>query len=208
VKIVGLTGGIACGKSTVRKIFQMCKVHCVDADQVSRDVVAPGTVGFDRVVQAFGSDILTPEETIDRRALGDIVFADEQKRWLLESIVVPLAMEEAQKQLAKGEGPYAIFESATMVERGDLSIFDAIIVVHANPDTQLRRLMARNGFSEEQARQRMAAQMPIEEKVKWANFVIHNNADDPEHQQLYVDVIHIHSVLTEGYKWPTPSPTT
>jgi dephospho-CoA kinase len=208
MKIVGLTGGIACGKSTVRKLFQMCKVHCVDADQISRDVVQPGTVGFERVVDAFGTDILTPEETIDRRALGDIVFADQQKLQLLESIVVPLAMEEAHKRLAAGTGMYAIFESATLIERGDLRMFDALIVVKTSPETQLRRLMARNGFNEAQARQRIAAQMPVEEKVKWANFVVDNNDEDPEHQQLYVDVIHIHSILSEGYKWPTRSPTT
>lgn len=199
MKIVGLTGGIACGKSTIRKLFQMGNIHCVDADEVSRTVVRPGTIGFERVVEAFGPDILTPEETIDRQALGDIVFADPQKLQTLESIVVPLALEEAQKRLAEGKGPYAIFESATLIERGDLRMFDAIIVVKTNPETQMRRLMARNGFTQEQAQQRINAQMPAEEKAKWADFVIDNNDEDPEHPQLYVDVFHIHSILSKRF---------
>ena len=173
---VGLTGSIAVGKSYVCEIFRELGASVVDADQTAREVVAPETRGWQLIIEHFGSNILLPNNEIDRAKLGAIVFADEEKRQLLNSIVHPLVIENqdvwlTEREAANPEG-IAIIDAALMIESGGYRRFDKLIVVWCNAETQLRRLMSRNNLSEEEARKRIAAQMPQEEKKRYADFTI------------------------------------
>lgn len=173
---VGLTGSIAVGKSYVCDIFRELGCHVLDADQTARDVVAPGTPGLRKIVDAFGADVLHPDGSLDRKRLGAIVFSDQAKRQLLNSIVHPLVFEEQNKWLIdrEAEDPdgIAIIDAALMIESGGYKRFDHLIVVWCRPDIQLRRLMSRDNLTEADAKQRIAAQMPQEEKKKYADFLI------------------------------------
>lgn len=173
---VGLTGSIAVGKSYVCGIFRELGCHVLDADQTARDVVAPGTPGLRKIVEAFGADVLHPDGSLDRKRLGAIVFSDQAKRQLLNSIVHPLVFEEQNKWLIdrEAEDPdgIAIIDAALMIESGGYKRFDHLIVVWCRPDIQLRRLMSRDNLTEADAKQRIAAQMPQEEKKKFADFLI------------------------------------
>jgi dephospho-CoA kinase len=173
---VGLTGSIAVGKSYVCGIFRELGCHVLDADQTARDVVAPGTPGLRRIVEAFGAYVLNPDGSLDRKRLGSIVFSDPAKRQLLNSIVHPLVFEEQNRWLTdrEAEDPegIAIIDAALMIESGGYKRFDHLIVVWCRPDIQLRRLMSRDNLTEADAQQRIAAQMPQEEKKKYADFLI------------------------------------
>ena len=150
--------------------------HVIDADRVAREVVAPGTEGLRRVVEAFGLKVLTPEGALDRKALGGIVFADAKLRELLNSILHPLIIAAQDERLreferADPEG-VAVVDAALMIESGGYKRFDKLIVVHCRPEIQRRRLIERDGLSAESAEQRIAAQMPQGEKLRYANFRI------------------------------------
>jgi dephospho-CoA kinase len=173
---VGLTGSIAVGKSFVCEVFRELGVSVLDADQTAREVVAPDTIGWRLIIEHFGSNILLPNNELDRAKLGAIVFADEQKRQLLNSIVHPLVIETQNDWLRarETESPdgIAIIDAALMIESGGYNRFDKIIVVWCDAETQLKRLMARNNLSEQEALKRIGAQMPQEEKKRYADFTI------------------------------------
>lgn len=173
---IGLTGSIAVGKSYVCDVFRELGAFVIDADQTARDVVAPETPGWRLIVEHFGSNILLPNNEIDRAKLGAIVFADEKKRQLLNSVVHPLVIETQNVWLrareAENPGGIAIVDAALMIESGGYRRFDKIIVVWCEAETQLRRLIARNGLTEREALKRIAAQMPQEEKKRHADFLI------------------------------------
>jgi dephospho-CoA kinase len=173
---VGLTGNIATGKSHVAAIFAELGAHIVDADVISHELLAPDTPTCHRIVEAFGRGILTPEGFIDRRALGKVVFEDPDKRALLNSIVHPEVRNEVLRrivELEKGSEPGIVMvDAALMVESGFYKAQDFLIVVKCHPSMQLSRVIARDGLSEEEARARIAAQMPIEEKAKLADYTI------------------------------------
>ncbi len=179
--VVGLTGGIACGKSTVAAIFVELGVPVVDADQIAREVVAPGSEGLAEVVREFGADVLGPDGALDRKALGAIVFADEARRRRLESITHPRiaarSMERFGELAASADAAYGIYEAALLVENGSHRMFAALVVVAATPAAQLARLIARDGLDEGAARARIAAQLPIEQKRALADHVIDNDGD-------------------------------
>ncbi|NLY95561.1 MAG: dephospho-CoA kinase [Myxococcales bacterium] len=178
--VLGLTGGIACGKSTVAKLFREHGVEIVDADQVARDVVAKGTPGLAAIVEAFGDEVLLPDGTLDRKKLGAIVFADPEKRKQLEAITHPLIAREGMRQLMelqKSGAPYLLYEAALLVEGGTYKNFPGLIVVTSSPEVQLRRLMARDASTEEEARARIASQLPLREKEALADIVIRNDGD-------------------------------
>lgn len=178
--IVGLTGGIASGKSTVGRFFRELGVHVVDADQVARDVVAKGTEGWDEVVAAFGREVLQEDGAIDRKKLGAIVFADPAARKRLEAITHPRIAARSMAELAgiAGRGdPYGIYEATLLVENGTHRMMQALIVVAADEDAQIRRARERDGSTEEEVRARIAAQLPLADKIAAADHVIRNDGD-------------------------------
>ena len=176
MKSVGLTGGIACGKSTVAAILRARSVPVVDADVIAREIVADGTDGLALVIARFPS--VARPGGIDRKALRDLVSRSEEARRDLEAILHPLIGQRIVSdlaELARGGAPLAFVEAALMIETGSYRRYDAVVVVTASPDVQLRRLMARDGMREEDARRFIATQMPLEEKEKVATFVIDND---------------------------------
>lgn len=177
---VGLTGSIAVGKSNVCEVFRELGCHVLDADQTAREVVEPGTKGLSRIVEAFGNDVLQASGELDRKKLGAIVFADKDKRERLNAIVHPLVVEAQDEWIRRVEAGdpngIAIIDAALMIESGGYKRFDKLIVVWCEPEIQLQRLMKRDGLSEEDAKARIRAQMPQEEKKRFADHLIDTSA--------------------------------
>ena len=173
---VALTGGIATGKSYCLTRFAELGVPTVDADVLAHRAVAPGTAGFEAVVTRFGADVLHPHGEIDRGRLAQIVFADERARRDLEAITHPIVYKAIGDWFANietgGTARLAIADIPLLYETGHDRDFDRVVVAACPPDVQLTRLMARNRLSEEEARLRLASQMPIEEKMRRAAYVI------------------------------------
>ena len=173
---VGLTGSIAVGKSFVLGVLAELGCRVLDADETAREVVRPGTPGLNSVIEAFGKGILRDDGTLDRAALGTVVFGDEAKRQLLNSILHPFIIAAQDDQIRGWEqddpNGIAVVDAALMIESGGYRRFDKLIVVHCRPEVQLERLRARERLSPEEAAQRIAAQMPQEEKKKYADFLI------------------------------------
>jgi dephospho-CoA kinase len=170
---VGLTGGIATGKSYVVRQFRDAGVPVVDSDVLAREAVAPGTPGLAAIVARFGADVLSGGE-LDRARLGDIVFRDAEARRDLEAIVHPVVrrgVAEFFRALAP-DTPLAIADIPLLYETHGERGFDKIIVVACAPETQLTRIMARDGLTRDAAERRVAAQLPVEEKVRRADYVI------------------------------------
>ena len=175
---VGLTGGIASGKSTVSRMFWDSGVPVIDADVIGREVVAPGSPALEAIVGAFSEDILTEGKSLNRARLGEIVFSDPAKKRVLEGILHPEIIAEQDRRLREldreGRTPVAVVDAAVMIESGSWTRFDSIVVVDCDVSQQICRLCQRNGMNEEEAIRRMNAQMPLSEKVKYANYVIDN----------------------------------
>jgi dephospho-CoA kinase len=173
---VGLTGSIAVGKSFVAGVLAGLGCRVLDADESARRVVEPGTQGLRAVVEAFGPEVLSADGALDRAKLGSVVFGDEEKRRLLNSILHPLIIAEQNEVLRRweAEGPRGIgvVDAALMIESGGYKRFDKLIVAHCRPEIQLERLMRRNNLSREEAGRRIAAQMPQEEKLRYADFSV------------------------------------
>jgi dephospho-CoA kinase len=173
---VGLTGGIAVGKSAVVAVLRELGAVCFDADAISRSVVEPGKPGLAAVVEEFGPEVLAPDGTLDRAALGRIVFAAPERRKRLEAILHPPIIAEQDRLIAEAfaRDPDAIVvvDAALMIESGGYKRFDTMIVVHCDSETQIARLMRRNGLSRDEALARIAAQMPQAEKLRYADFTI------------------------------------
>ncbi len=173
---VGLTGSIAVGKSFVASVLDDLGCHVMDADEIAREVVTPGAAGLAAVVQAFGEGVLQSDGTLNRQQLGAVVFADEAQRKVLNSILHPYIIARQDKRLKEWEvkdpNGIAIVDAALMIESGGYRRFDKLIVVHCQPEVQLQRLMSRDGLSREEAEKRVAAQMPQEEKQKFADYLI------------------------------------
>ncbi len=179
-KIVGLTGGIASGKSAVADALRARGAAIVDADLVARQVVEPGQPALAELVARFGSPILGADGRLDRKALGEKVFADPAARAELNRITHPRIAAASQAEIARhaqGGAPVVFYEAALLVENKAHEWLDAVIVVAAPPDVQLQRLMSRDGLDEAAARARLASQLPLEEKLKVATWVIDNAGD-------------------------------
>lgn len=197
--VIGLTGGIATGKSTVAQILAEMGAEVIDADRVSHEVVEPGTDGWKRVVESFGEGILRADGSIDRRKLGDLVFRDKALLDKLNSIVHPLVMAKVRERLrqlcgaesaASTELPGApdaareglrlvVLDVPLLFEAGAEEMVDEVWVVSVDRETQVRRLMERSGYSRAEAELRISSQWPVEEKEKRADVVI-DNRGDPE----------------------------
>lgn len=175
MKRVGLTGGIATGKSHVRAVFEALGVPTIDADVLAHEAVAPGSPGFDAVKARFGPDVVDATGAIDRRKLGNLVFADAQARKDLEAIIHPAvvaAIERWFSSLDAQAHAFAIADVPLLYEASRERDYDVVIVTACELPTQIRRVMARDGITEAEARQRIAAQLPLEEKTRRADHVI------------------------------------
>jgi dephospho-CoA kinase len=178
---VGLTGGIASGKSTVARAFAEMGAHVLDADRIARDLVTPGSPALARIVEAFGGEVLLADGTLDRATLGAMVFAEAGKRRILESILHPLILSEIDRRIGDLERTdpqgIAVVEAALILEIGQQEQFDAIVVVWAEEEQQRQRMMVRDGLPAEEAGRRLAAQMPLSEKRRRADLVVDNSRD-------------------------------
>ena len=173
--VIGLTGGIACGKSTVSQYLRQKGISVVDADLVARQVVAPGTVGLRQIKDTFGWQYIMPDGSLDRTLLGKKVFADKNALAQLNAIIGPLIAAELERQL-KEAGSFVVLDAALLLEEERYrSLVDVVWVVTVEPEEQLRRLLARNHYSRQQALDRIAAQMSNEQRLQYADAVIDNN---------------------------------
>ena len=178
MRVVGLTGGIGTGKSAVAAILRELGVTVIDADEATRAVQARGTDGLNRLAQEFGSSIITPDGDLDRSRLADIAFKDPDARLRLNAIVHPLVrqwMAERQQEAFERGDELVVMDIPLLFESRGAGAFQTTILVYAPEELQLRRLMELRGMTDEQARQRIAAQMPIEEKRRLATHVIENS---------------------------------
>ena len=170
---VGLTGGIACGKSTVAGLLQEAGVPVLDLDVVAREVVAPGTEALAEIAARWPATV--KDGVLDRKALGAIVVADPEARRALEAITHPCIWERMERWIAAQTAPAVVIEAALMVETGSWRRYDRLLVVTCSRDTQVRRLMSREGYDAQTAERWIAAQYPLPEKEKLADVVIQND---------------------------------
>ncbi|MDW4916616.1 dephospho-CoA kinase [Streptomyces californicus] len=183
---VGLTGGIGAGKSEVSRLLVERGAVLIDSDRIAREVVEPGTPGLAAVVEEFGPDILTAKGTLDRPALGALVFADDQRRAALNAIVHPLVgARAAELERAAPEDAVVVHDVPLLTENGLAPFYDLVVVVDASAETQLDRLVTLRGMTESDARARMSAQATREERRAVADLVVDN---DGTHEALVEQV--------------------
>jgi dephospho-CoA kinase len=187
--LIGLTGGIASGKSTVAQRFADLGVPVVDADVAARDVVAPGKPGLEPVINRFGSRVVAENGELDRRALRDLVFSDPDARRDLEAILHPLIRAEMDRGAAAAVGPYIVMAIPLLIEGGSRDRVDRILVVDVDEAVQLQRVMARDHSSLEQARAILASQVPRTARLAAADDVLSNGGTVTELRQG-VDRLH------------------
>ena len=197
---VGLTGGIGSGKSEVARRLVAHGAVLIDADVAAREVVVPGSRGLKRIVAAFGDDVLSPDGSLDRARLGEIVFGDPELRAKLNAIVHPLvrewmdAAERTAVQAADRRGPIAVHDVPLLAESRRKSGFDLVIVVDVPPELQVQRLVSQRGLTPDQARARMNAQASREQRLEVADIVIDNSGslDDLDHRvaEVWADLQH------------------
>jgi dephospho-CoA kinase len=191
---VGLTGGVASGKSTVATLLVEQGAVLIDADTLSREVVAAGTPGFSAVREAFGEDVVGPDGELDRPALGRVVFADPEARRRLEAIVHPLVFERMQElEQAASSDAVVVHDIPLLAERGPggTDEFDAVVVVDAPEDLQVQRMTTDRGWTPEDARSRIAAQASREDRLAVATHVVVNTGTREELRRR------VHEVLAE-----------
>ncbi|MAE06282.1 MAG: dephospho-CoA kinase [Nitrospinae bacterium] len=181
---VGLTGGIASGKSSLAKLLSERGIPVIDSDTIARVLVAPGSEVLPEIARALGAEVVAPDGGLDRKRVGQIVFADDAKRKALEKILHPRIMAEQDRWLNRieeaGESPVAVVEAALMIESGGSKRFDLVVVVNCGEAQQIERFMERAGVDEAAARARIEAQMPLSEKVKLADRVVDNSGSLPD----------------------------
>jgi dephospho-CoA kinase len=183
VRVIGLTGGIASGKSSVARFLEERGVTVIDADELSREAVRPGSDCLERIVASFGPDALLPDGSLNRKRLGALVFSNPEKRKTLERIVHPeirrLAEERIEKAAALGQHN-VVYMAPLLIEAGATALVDEIWVVTVTPQVQLERLMARDGIGREEAERVVAAQMPLEQKARYGRILIDNSGTASE----------------------------
>ncbi|MFD0673477.1 dephospho-CoA kinase [Cohnella sp. GCM10027633] len=187
---IGLTGGIATGKSTVANLLAARGANVIDLDRIAREIVEPGQPALARIAERFGQAVLREDGSLDRKKLGAIVFADEGERKALESITHPAIRSVMKERMANYEreepSKLVVVDVPLLYESGLESYYDEVMVVYVPRDEQLRRLMKRDGMSAEDAEKRLSAQMDIEEKKSRADIVI-DNAGNSEHTKRQVE---------------------
>jgi dephospho-CoA kinase len=187
MRIIGLTGGIASGKNSVARVMESLGAVIIDADILARHAVSPGMPAYQAIVAEFGEEVLNPDRTLNRKALGRIVFADPEARLRLERITHPEIARLAEQRLnelrVRGTR-VAVYMAPLLIEAGAASRVDEIWVVYLDRETQITRLMERDGICREEALLRLSAQMPMEEKIKYARVVIDNSAPPEKTEQI------------------------
>ncbi len=187
---IGLTGGVASGKSTVAAILRDLGVLVVDADALAREVVAPGTPGLAEVVAQFGPDVLAADGGLDRAALGRLVFEDPARRAALEAIIHPLVRARAAElESAAPDGSLVVHDLPLLVETGQVGRFDAVLVVDVPTHVQVERAVRERGWSEEEARSRIAAQASRDDRLAAATYVLDNTGTREDLRQRVAEVL-------------------
>lgn len=191
-RVIGLTGGIAAGKSTASDFFRARGVPVIDADQVAREVVQPGSPGLAQVASAFGTEVLQADGSLDRRRLRERVFAAPQQRRRLESILHPLIEQRIREHLAQIDAPYCILDCALLIEAPNLrALVERVLVIDVPVETQVERLMQRDGMSAAQCQAMLAAQASREQRLEGADDVV-DNAGDVDHLLHQLERLHAH----------------
>ncbi|SFJ13340.1 dephospho-CoA kinase [Halobacillus dabanensis] len=191
--VIGLTGSIASGKSTVAKMFREMEIPVIDADQISKDVVEPGQAAYEEIVHHFGETILQEDGRIDRKKLGQIIFADEEQRNQLNSIVHPRVRQEMinRREYYKQKQYAAVVLDIPLLYESNLTDYvEKTLVVYVDENTQLERLMERDQSGEEDAKDRIQSQMPLNKKAGLADAVINNNGSIEESYRQLKDILH------------------
>lgn len=197
--LAGLTGGIATGKSTVAAMFRALGAAVIDADVLAREVVGPGEPALAEIAGEFGPGVLQADGSLDRKALGAIVFAEADRRHRLEAITHPRIRERFLRRLdeleARGFRGIVFFDAPVMIESGNYRTMDRLVVVVTDEATQIARLMARDGISRPEALQKIRSQMPLAEKARLADHVIDNSG---ERAATEAQVRRVFAALAEG----------
>ena len=189
--IVGLTGGIGSGKSTIARHFADLGISCIDADQTARDVVQPGTKALSAIAEHFGNEVLQPDGNLDRRKLRDKVFHDQNARTWLNGLLHPLIRHQMQAQCQKASGPYCILMVPLLFENKLQSLVQRTLVIDVDEETQIQRTMQRDSSSEAQVRAILAAQCSRQQRLAQADDVIENgNQVSVEQQRQRVSQLH------------------
>ncbi len=187
--IIGLTGGIGSGKSAATRCFEKKGVPIVDADIVARDVVAPGSEGLSALTRLFGSKVLLNDGSLNRAALRELVFNNEEKKTLLESILHPLIKARSAELLQAAQGPYAIYSAPLLIESKGHNNVDRIVVVDVPEEVQLQRASQRDGQSPEQIKAIMKTQLSRVDRLSYADDIV-DNAGDLNALQQQVEQLH------------------
>jgi dephospho-CoA kinase len=173
-------------------MFQNLGAHVIDADRIGREIMVPGTDAYERVVDAFGKEILKGDRSIDRKKLGNMVFGNPEKITLLNECTHPEIFKQIDRRVEgirqKNHDALIIVDVALLIESGSQKIFDKLIVIYADEETQLKRLKERDGFASEEAQKRISSQMPLKEKVKYADFVIYNDKGLDDTRRQVIDI--------------------
>lgn len=187
IRVIGLTGGIATGKSSVARFFTDKGIPVVDADQLARDAVLPGSPGLEHIVSLFGQGILMADGQIDRKLLSDQIFSDPEKRRLLETIVHPEIRKRSEKLIAQASSAghqRLIYMAPLLIEAGATDRVDTIWVVTVRPEIQLERLMRRERINRTEAQRMIDSQMPLSEKERYGSVVIDNSGTEAETRMM------------------------
>lgn len=191
INTFGITGSIACGKSTVSSIFRDNNIPVVDADLIAKELMLPGNIGYKKVITEF-PDFLLEDQTIDRKKLGKLIFSNPSSRKKLDSIMLPLVNREVNFQINKlheNYFPIVGLDSALIIESGELNNFRPLVVVHCAREAQIERLMKRNGLTRDDALARMNCQMTTEEKLAFADYTIDTSNSTSETILLVLELI-------------------
>ena len=204
--LVGLTGGIGSGKSLAASFFKELGAHIIDADQLSRDLVHPGQTALKEIVNYFGKNILDSTGNLNRRKLAKIVFQDSKKKSVLEEILHPKIFKKEQEVFLKicTKAPFAIviIDAALLIESGNYKHVNKVIVVRSSEESQIQRILSRNAVSFDEAVAIIKNQMSLEEKIKYADFILDNNMqqEDLKHkvQELFPQLLNISKKLVNS----------
>jgi len=177
--LVGLTGGMGSGKSLAASYFKALGAQMIDADRISRELVAPGKPAWKEIIEEFGSNVLNPDQTLNRKQIAAIVFNDESKRKKLEDIIHPRVIVEErrlyEKYRQKNSRVLAVIDAALLIESGNYKNVDKVIVVQCGKEEQIRRVMERDGTARSEVENRLHSQMPLEEKVVFGDYILRND---------------------------------
>lgn len=186
-RVIGLTGGVATGKSSVAMFFSERGVPVIDADQLARDAVLPGSPALEQVILLFGKEVLTHDGLLDRKRLGTLVFSDPEKRRRLEGILHPEIRRLAEELICRAAGAghqRLIYMAPLLIEARAAERVDTIWVVTVRPEIQMERLMRRDGISREQAQRIIDSQMPLSEKERYGSVIIDNSGTEAETRKI------------------------